>query len=192
MSNHKQTQVVPISFQTSIPHRPGKWGARFSGQWVATSMFVLKLLPRGHQRSNWRKPRIKEISTWFNICRTNPIKVLKLHGIFWRFRLCPSNDIYGINEKLSMLALGPHRKDRTYSRDEANIGDLKLNRGGFLPFTVYGTSADYVEITHRPSEHHIPLGVYHIGGFNVMLSWARGYVSILGLKLIHVTKRGPT
>ena len=80
-----------MSLQTSIPRTPGKWGARFSGHWVATSMFVLKLLSRGHQRSNWRKPRIKEISTWINICPTNPIKVWKLRGIFWRFCLCPSN-----------------------------------------------------------------------------------------------------
>ena len=66
-----------------------------------------------------------------------------------------------VNE--SMLLLGPHDKDRTYSRDKANIGNLKGNRG-CPPPTANRTSSDCVENTRGPSVQHIPLEVYYIGG----------------------------
>ena len=44
-----------------------------------------KLLPRGHQSSNWRNPHMKDIPNLIYICPTNPIKVLNLHEIFEEF-----------------------------------------------------------------------------------------------------------
>ena len=46
-----------------------------------------------------KKTRIEDISNFINICRTNPIKVLKLGGfILCRSWVCPSNNILKINQ----------------------------------------------------------------------------------------------
>ena len=49
--------------------------------------------------------------------------------IFWRFCLCPSNYTFDKNKKISMLVLELHSKDRTSTKDKANIGNPKVNRG---------------------------------------------------------------
>ena len=41
-----------------------------------------KLLPRGHQSGDWRKPPMKDDFNLIKICPTNPIQVLNLHGVF--------------------------------------------------------------------------------------------------------------
>ena len=80
--------ISSIIVQTSIPRRRmqargthqwslscHQWGARESGHWVATS-FLRKLLPRGHQRGKWMKPRMKDVSHLINMCPTDPIQIL--------------------------------------------------------------------------------------------------------------------
>ena len=74
---------------------------------------------------------MKDVSNLINICPTNPIQVSNQHGIIWRFCLWPSNVIFDIDLEKKMLVIGPHGKDRNYSRDEKkNIGNPKANRGG--------------------------------------------------------------
>ena len=58
----------------------------------------------------------KTATTFGEEC-TKPIQVLNIGGMYWRFCLFPSNEIFDINNKTSMLVLGPHGKDRKYSRD---------------------------------------------------------------------------
>ena len=66
-----------------------------------------------------------------------------------------------------MLVLGTHNKDRNSTRDKANKGNPKVNRG-CPPLTANRTSADCVENSLEPSVHYIPLGVYHTESFNSM------------------------
>ena len=88
---------------------------------------------------------MEDVSHFIDICPTNSIQVLNLHE-FLRFSLCPSNDIFDINKEKTMLELGPHGKDRKYSRDKAYIGNPKVNIG-CSPLTANRTSADCVDIT---------------------------------------------
>ena len=78
--------------------------------------------------------------------------------------MCPSNDIFDKNKKQLMLVLGPHSKDLKSTRDKADIGNPKVNRG-CPPLTANHTSADCLENSLGPSVQYIPLGVYHTGGF---------------------------
>ena len=66
-----------------------------------------------------------------------------------------------------MLVLGAHNKDRKSTKDKANIGNPKVNRG-CPPLTANRISADCVENSLGPSVQYIPLGVYHTGSFNAM------------------------
>ena len=66
-----------------------------------------------------------------------------------------------------MLVLGLHSKDRTSTKDKANIRNPKVNRGCPL-LTANCTSADCVQISFGPPIQYIALRVYHIGGFNAM------------------------
>ena len=66
-----------------------------------------------------------------------------------------------------MLALEAHNKDRKSTRDKANIGNPKVNRG-CPPLTANRISADCVENSLGSSVEYIPLGGYHTGSFNVM------------------------
>ena len=149
-------QIAPMSCLTCISHRP--WQV-----WCTLHWSLHKLLPRWHQRANWRKPWRKEDSNLINICPTKPIQVLNIHGIFRIFCFCPLNDIFDINEIKSMLVVGPHGKDKKYSCDIANICNPNVNRG-CPPLPANRTSADCVQITPGPSVQHIPLGIYHTGG----------------------------
>ena len=81
--------------------------------------------------------------------------------------MCPSNDTFNKNKKISMLVLGLHSKDRKFTRDKANISNPKVNRG-CPPLAANHTSADCVQISLGPSMQYIPLRVYHTGGFNAM------------------------
>ena len=109
-----------------------------------------ELLTKGHQSGNWRKPQMKDVSNLINICPINIIKV------FWRLCFFPLNDIFDINEK-SMLVLGPHGKNRKYSKDETNKDNPKVNRG-CPPLTANHTSTDWGQNSHGPSMQYIPLG----------------------------------
>ena len=75
--------------------------------------------------------------------------------------------------KISMLVLGVHRKDRTSTKDKANIRNPKVNRG-CPPLTSNRTSADCVQISLGPPMQYIPLRVLY-WGFNAM--FFRGCVS---------------
>ena len=68
-----------------------------------------------------------------------------------------------------MSVLGLYSKDRKSTRDKANISNPKVNRG-CAPLTANRISADCVQISLGPSIPYIPLGVYHTGGFNVIMS----------------------
>ena len=68
-----------------------------------------------------------------------------------------------------MSVLELHSKDRKPVRDKANISNPKVNRG-CAQLTANRSSADCVQISFEPSIPYIPLGVYHIGGFNAMIT----------------------
>ena len=68
-----------------------------------------------------------------------------------------------------MLVLGLHSKGSKSIRDKANKSNPKVNRV-CPPLTANRTSADCVQISLGPSKH-IPLRVYHTGGFNAMCSY---------------------
>ena len=63
-----------------------------------------------------------------------------------------------------MLVLGLGSKDRKSTKDKANIGNPKVNRG-CPPLTANRTSADCDENSLGPSIQYIPLRVYRTGGF---------------------------
>ena len=86
---------------------------------------------------------------------------------FWRFCMCPSNDTFDKNKKISKQVLRLNSKDRKSTRDNANISNPKVNRG-CAPLTANHTSADCVQISLGPSIPYIPLGVCHTGRFNAM------------------------
>ena len=52
----------------------------------------------------------------------------------WIF-MCPWNDTFNKNKKISMSELGLNSKDRKSTRDKANISNPKVNRG-CAPFTT--------------------------------------------------------
>ena len=100
-----------------------------------------------------------------------------------------------------MLVLGLNSNDRKLTRDKANISKPKLN-GGCAPLTANRISTECVQISLGPSIPYIPLGVYHTRGFNAMqpLNFENRWIipshtlpstSMLGIKLIHVSNRGP-
>ena len=96
---------------------------------------------------------------------------------FWRFRVCPSNDIFEKNKKID-VGTGLDSKHRKSAKGKANIGNPKVNRG-CPPFTANRTSADYDENSLGPSLQYILLGVYHTGGFNAMVSRMKFYTHIV-------------
>ena len=120
------TSIVPIppmSFQTSIPLRPIQ--VRCTFQWPLSGhqqvSCTLEWSLRGHQhilfnhsqrtsKGNSRKPRMKEVSNFINICRTNSIQVLNQHEHFRKKILCPSNAIFGKTKINQCWYLGPAAK----------------------------------------------------------------------------------
>ena len=96
-----------------------------------------------------KKTLNENVSNLINICPADPIQVLNPRGIF---------------EDFVFVLQMTHSK---YSRDKANMGNPQINRGCPL-LTANRTSADCVWITSGPSMHHIPLWVYHTGGFNAI------------------------
>ena len=129
-----------LADHTSDHTNPGKWGACFSGNWVATSMCTYQSLPRGHQAT-------EENLEWKRF-QLNQYLSRRSHSSFkptWVF------------EDFVFVLQMTHSK---YSRDKANMGNPKINRGCPL-LTGNRTSADCVWITSGPSVQHIPLWVYH-------------------------------
>ena len=107
---------------------------------------------------------MEEFPNLINICPTDPIQTLKqilcvsFKWYFWQ------------KQKISMLVLGLHSKDRKSTRDKAIISNPKVNRG-CPPLTANRSSADCVQISLGPSIKHITLRVYPTGGgvgFNTM------------------------
>ena len=62
---------------------------------------------------------MEEVSNLINIGPTNPIEISNQHEGFWRFCMCPSNDAFNKDKKISMLVMGLHSKDRKSIRDKA-------------------------------------------------------------------------
>ena len=94
------TQLAPMSFQTSIPHKP--WHVRCGGvhpsvvtKWPPACLH--KLLPIGHQTATKENLKCKKFPTLSIFVLQIPFKSLKalnLHEFFWRFHVCPSNDTF--------------------------------------------------------------------------------------------------
>ena len=124
------------------------------------------------------KGRLKKNERCFQVNQYlayRPHSQFKPTWVFYRFCLCPSNDMLGINEN-SMLVMGPHGKDKKSCRDKANTGISNVNRG-CSPFTVNHTSEHCMESSLGPTVQHIPQGVYHTGEFNAMHAVAISGVS---------------
>ena len=105
---------------------------------------------------------MEEVLNSSNICPTNPIHILQTNMNF--DCVCASNDTF---DKISMLVLGLHSKDRKTTKNKANISNPKGNRY-YPPLTANRTSADCVKVSLGPSIQYIPLRVYGTGGFNAM------------------------
>ena len=88
---------------------------------------------------------------------------------FFKHFVRASNDTFDKNKKISMSVLGLNSEERESTSNKANISNPKVNRGGAL-LTANRISADSVQISLGPSIPYIPLGVYHTGGFNAMLT----------------------
>ena len=96
----------------------------------------------------------------------SPIQVLNLHAVFVYF----DGDIQIMLRKLVIgfkSLLGSSFNDRQPSRDKANIGNPKANKGCPLS-TVNRTSAEYVQNSKRPPSRHIEMGHPDTGRFNAM------------------------
>ena len=100
--------IGSMSFQTSLPHRPLQVRCTLQ-RWL--SVYQHKLLPRGHHRDNWRKPRMK-IKFQLNIYPTKPIQVSNINYIFWRL-IC-------VLVKMG-VGTGAPRQRKRYSRDKTKI-----------------------------------------------------------------------
>ena len=113
--NRSRNMVRAMVHYVTISHKP--FGLKQASEVYASVVTesppacLHKLRPRGHQSGNWRKPQMKDVSNLINICPTNPIQVLNLHGIFSRLCLCPANNIFDINIKKNRCCyLGPKAK----------------------------------------------------------------------------------
>ena len=83
--------------------------------------------------------------------------------------MCPSNDTFDKTKKNLEGGTGADSSERKSTWDKANISNPKVNRG-CAPLTANHISADNVQVSLGPSIPYIPLGVYHTGGFNALLS----------------------
>ena len=152
-----------MSFQTSIPHRPGQ--VRCTFQW---SLSGHQHVCRSYTQENI-KGQLKK--TWNERCfQLNQYLSYKPHSSFFVFQM-----IFLTLIKTSKLVLGPHSKDRKYSSDKANIGNPKVNRvnSGCPPLTANRIWTDCDQTSPGPSIQYIPLGVYQTGGFNAMVSFTQ-------------------
>ena len=160
-------QLAPLSFYTSIPHKPRqvRWGGVHASVVTEWSLACLhKLLPTEHQRQQKKTSngRSSQISQYFPY---KPHSNFKPTYFVLRFCVCPSNDTFDKNKKISMLVLGVQNNYRKSTDDKANISNPKVNRG-CPPLTGNRTSADCVHISLGPSIQYILLRVYRTGGFN--------------------------
>ena len=133
-----------MSFQTSIPHRPMQ--VRCTLQWSLTewlSACLNKWLPRRHQRGNWRKPQMKDVSNLIDSCPTISIQVKP--WIFFEILFVSFKWYFWHKWKKLKLVLGPRSKDRKYSRDKANLCNPEVNKG-CPPLTANCTSKDCLEM----------------------------------------------
>ena len=118
--------------RTAVPRSSFHYCLCVNADWVATAVFSF-ITPHRTSKDEWRKPQIEDYSNFINICRTNSIQVLNLHGFLCRLWLCHSNGILKIKEKM-LLALGPSFRDR------ASLGikqtQIKPNANRGLPIKL--------------------------------------------------------
>ena len=120
-------QIGSMSFKTFIPHRPGQ--VRGTLRWsLSCHQHVCISYPQEGIKGQLKKPQMKYVFNLINICPTKGIQVLNLHGIFLKNSFVLFTRYFDLNEGKSWV-LGPHGKDRKYSRDKANIYNPKVNRG---------------------------------------------------------------
>ena len=126
------------SFQTSIPHsllqvRRTLQLSLSSHQHVCISKYQEDINGATEEHIDLKMPQLDQYLPY------KPHSSFKPHEWYFVQKL-----------KNMMLVLGPHRKDRNYSRDKANIGNPKVNRS-CPPLTANSISADCVESTPEPS-----------------------------------------
>ena len=136
--NHGADSSNEFPYLHTTQTRARKVHASLATEWLSASKVhasvvtewppacLLKLLPEDI-KEQMKNPRIKHVSKFNNICPTNPIHVLNLNEFFRRFCLCLSNDIFGMDKKISVSTGAPSQ--RKYPRDKANIANPKANRG---------------------------------------------------------------
>ena len=90
--------TTTVTQRTAVPRTSFHYCLCVSADWVATAVFSF-ITPHRTSKDDWRKPQIEDFSNLIDICRTNPIQVLNLHGFLCRLWFCHSNDILKIKEK---------------------------------------------------------------------------------------------
>ena len=90
--------TTTVTQRTAVPRSSFQYCLCVSADWVATAVFS-SITPHRTSKDDWRKPQLEDFSNFINICRTNSIQVLNLHGFLCRLWLCHSNDILKIKEK---------------------------------------------------------------------------------------------
>ena len=108
---------------------------------------------------------MEEVLNLINIYPTNPFQILNQHEFFRRSCVCPSNNTFDRNKKISMLVMGPHSKEGKSTKDKANISYPKVNRG-CPPLTANRISADCVQISLGPQYN-----IFHWGSTVLGFSW---------------------
>ena len=127
-------QIDPMSFQTSIPHKPKQ--VRLGALQWSLSGHQHVCICYSQEDIKWQLKKIsnRRSPNLINICPTNPIQVLNLHEF-----VCMSFKWYfGQKCKKSMLILGLHSRDRKSTRDKANICNPTMTSSNGNIFRVTG------------------------------------------------------
>ena len=150
-----------MSYQSSIQHTPAQ--GMYALQWPLSGHpqvnHTLQWSLNGHQHvcsiyspedieGQLKKTSNEKMFTSLPMFVLQTSLNFKTNVIFFRrYCLCPSNDIFGMNEK--NVGTMPHGKDRKYPGDKANIGNPKVNRD-CSSITAIRTLTDCLEITLGP------------------------------------------
>ena len=86
------------------------------------------ITPYRTSKDGRRKTQLEDISNLIDICRTNPIQVLNMHGFLCRFWLCPSNDILKSNEKIAVGTRTPFQRQEVPVNEQTHVKP-NANRG---------------------------------------------------------------
>ena len=73
------TKIAPMSFQTSIPHRPWQVRCTLQCSWSGHQHVCIRY-SQEDKMGNWINPRMEDVSNLVKVYLTSPIQVLKPHG----------------------------------------------------------------------------------------------------------------